>query len=262
MFGDAAAYERFMGRWSALLAPPLLDAVALSDPGSVVDVGCGTGHLAAAVVGRWPACRVLGIDPSPSFVAAAVERLAATAATARVGDALDLPLADGCVDAALASLVLNFVPDAQRAASEMSRVTRAGGVAAASVWDYGGGMGMLRTFWDAVARVDPHAPRQDGDTTPLSRSGGLARLWGAAGLADVVEGELIVLTAFTSFEDYWEPFLLGTGPAGAHVARLSDAGRAALRADLVDHLGQGPFELTARARWVRGTVPGRGHGAG
>jgi SAM-dependent methyltransferase len=165
VFGDAAAYERFMGRWSALLAPPFLDAVALTEPGSVVDVGCGTGHLAAAVVERWPASRVLGVDPSPSFVAAAGERLAGTSATARVGDAMDLPLPD-----------------------------------------------------------------------------------------DSIEGELTVVTAFTSFEDYWDPFLLGTGPAGAHVAHLSDAGRAALRAELEDHLGQGPFELTARARWVRGTV--------
>ena len=99
MFGDAAAYERFMGRWSARLAPQLLDAVALPEPRSVVDVGCGTGLLASAVVERWPACRVIGIDPSPSFVAAAVERLAGTAATARVGDAMDLPLPDGSVDA-------------------------------------------------------------------------------------------------------------------------------------------------------------------
>jgi SAM-dependent methyltransferase len=255
VFGDAAAYERFMGRWSAMLAPFLLDAVALTEPRSVVDVGCGTGHLAAAVVARWPACRVLGVDPSASFVAAAVERLAGTAASARVGDAMQLPVADGSVDAALASLVLNFVPDPQRAASEMARVTRPGGTVAASVWDYGGGMGMLRTFWDAVARLDPHAPGQGGEATPLSRAGGLAALWLATGLDDVVEGELTVVTAFTSFEDYWEPFLLGTGPAGAHVARLSDAGRAALRADLRSRLGPGPFELTARARWVRGTVP-------
>lgn len=137
----------------------------------------------------------------------------------------------------------------------MSRVTRAGGLVAASVWDYGDGMGMLRTFWDAVARLDPHTTGQGGETTPLSRSGGLAGLWGAAGLADVLEGELVVVMAFTSFEDYWDPFLLGTGPAGAHVLALSDAGRAALRADLRSRLGAGPFELTARARWVRGTVP-------
>jgi SAM-dependent methyltransferase len=256
VFGDAAAYERFMGRWSSALAPLFLDAVSLTGPRSLVDVGCGTGHLAAAVVARWPRCRVLGVDPSPSFVAAAAERLAGTAASARVGDAVELPVGDGAVDAALASLVLNFVSDPQRAASEMARVTRAGGVVAASVWDYGGGMGMLRTFWDAVARLDPSAPGQGGETTPLACSGGLAALWGATGLADVVEGELTMATAFTSFEDYWEPFLLGTGPAGAHLARLSDAGRAALRADLSDRLGAGPFELMARARWVRGTVPG------
>ena len=113
-----------MGRWSALLAPLLLDAVALPGPRSVVDVGCGTGHLAAAVVARWPACRVLGVDPSPSFVAAAAERLVGTPATVRVGDAMDLPIADGSVDAALASLVLTFVPDPQRAASEMARARR------------------------------------------------------------------------------------------------------------------------------------------
>jgi len=244
-----------MGRWSARLAPLLLDAVALTGPRSVVDVGCGTGHLAAAVVARWPACRVFGVDPSASFVAAAAERLAGTAASVRVGDAMDLPVTDGSVDAALASLVLNFVPEPQRAASEMARATRGGGVAAASVWDYEGGMGMLRTFWDTVARLDPHATGQGGETTPLSRAGGLAALWDATGLTDTVEGELTMAMAFTSFEDYWEPFLLGTGPAGAHVARLSDAGRDALRADLLSRLGPGPFELTATARWVRGTVP-------
>ena len=256
MFGDAQAYERFMGRWSALLAPRLLDVVGLGEPRMLVDVGCGTGNLSLAAAARWPACRLLGVDPTPGFVAQARDR---TDEPDRVrfelGVADDLPLADGSADATLALLVLNFVPDPDRALAEMRRVTRTCGVLGAAVWDYGGGMGMLRTLWDAAARLDPEVSGQDEATMPLGRPAGLAGLWRHAGLGDVADGDLEVSTVFASFDDYWQPFLGGTGPAGVYVTALPDAGRAALRAELLDTLGPGPFELTAKAWWVRGTVP-------
>ena len=262
VFGDAQAYERFMGRWSMLLAPALLDVVrvdAWRAPGRVLDVGSGTGHLARAVADRWPECEVVGVDPAPGFVEAARARADAEGEAHRIrfehGEAGALPLDDDSVDAALALLVLNFVPDPERAMAEMLRVTRPAGVLAAAVWDYGGGMGMLRALWDAAVRLDPLVSGQDEATMPLGRPGGLADLWHRAGLAEVDDGALEVHRRFASFDDYWEPFLEGTGPAGAYVRGLSDAGRAALRAEVRADLGPGPFGLTCRAWWVRGTVP-------
>jgi ubiquinone/menaquinone biosynthesis C-methylase UbiE len=163
VFADAAAYERFMGRWSRRLAPALLDWAALTRPTRFLDVGSGTGNLALAVAGRWPGCEVLGVDPSPGFVAHASGRVADGAPVRfEQGSAMELPVEAGWADAAFAMLVLNFVPDASVAATEMCRVTRSGGTVAAAVWDYGGGMQMLRTFWDVVPAVDPDGvPGQD-----------------------------------------------------------------------------------------------------
>ena len=257
VFGDAEAYERFMGRWSALVAPRFLDAVGPSAPRRVLDVGAGTGNLARAAADRWPAAEVLGVDPSPTFVASARAR---TGAARRLGfsmaDATELPLAAGSTDVALALLVLNFVPDADRAVAEMRRVTRPGGVVAAAVWDYGDGMGMLRVLWDAASGLDPSVTGQDEGAMPLARADGLPALLRGGGLDEVEHGAIEVVTRFSSFDDYWEPFLLGTGPAGAYVSGLSDAGRSALRLRLAAELGNGPFELPARAWWARGTVPG------
>ena len=171
-----------------------------------------------------------------------------------VGDAGDLPLADGSVDAALALLVLTFVPDADLAVAEMRRVTRPGGVLAAAVWDYGQRMEMLRILWDAAARLDPSVVGQDEATMPLGRPGGLLDLWQRAGLEQVDGGRVEVSTRFADFDDYWEPFLRGQGPAGVYVTGLPDADRAALRDEVAATVGPGPFDLRATAWWVRGTV--------
>jgi SAM-dependent methyltransferase len=257
VFGDAKAYERFMGRWSEQLAPGFLDAVELRSPSQVLDVGSGTGNLTRAVAERWPGCSVVGVDPSVPFVEAARERAGLLASRVRfeVGEAGNLPLDDDSVEAALALLVLNFVPDADRAVAEMRRVTRPGGVLAAAVWDYGERMQMLRTLWDAAARLDPSVTGQDEATMPLGRPGGLIDLWQRSGLEDVDGSRVRVSTGFADFDDYWTPFLQGQGPAGAYVAGLSDADRAALRAEVAATVGDGPFDLSATAWWVRGTVP-------
>ena len=257
VFGDAKAYERFMGRWSAQLAPRFLDAVAMSGPRRVLDVGSGTGNLTRAVAERWPGCTVIGVDPSAAFVEAARERtaLVASRVSFEVGEAGDLPLDDGSVDAALALLVLNFVPDADRAVAQMRRVTRPGGVLAAAVWDYGRRMGMLRTLWDAAARLDPTVAGRDEARMPVGRPGGLLDLWQRSGLEAVDGGKVTVSTDFVDFDDYWEPFLAGQGPAGLYVAGLPDADREALRDEVARTLGPGPFDLSATAWWVRGTVP-------
>jgi SAM-dependent methyltransferase len=193
-----------------------------------------------------------------AFVEAARERTAELGTRVRfeVGQAGDLPLDDDSVDAALALLVLNFVPDADRAVAQMQRVTRPGGVLAAAVWDYGERMQMLRILWDAAARLDPTVLGQDEATMPLGRPGGLIDLWHRAGLEGVDGSRVKVSTGFADFDDYWEPFLQGQGPAGAYVAGLPDAARAALRDEVAATVGNGPFDLSATAWWVRGTVPG------
>lgn len=257
MFGDAAAYERFMGRWSSVLAPGFVDAVLGSRaPGTVLDVGCGTGNLSVEVLARWPHTEVVAVDPSPPFVETARERLAPGRARVLVGSAMQLPEAAGSVDAALAMLVLNFLPDPAVGVAEMTRVTRPGGVVGAAVWDYGGGMAMLRTFWDAAAAVDGGSGVVDQALDRPAAAGGLEALFEEAGLGEVVGGVLEVPMHFSSFADYWDPFLLGIGPAGDHVLGLDDEEREALRAELERRLGSGAVEMTSTARWVRGVTAG------
>ena len=257
MFGNARAYERFMGRWSVQLAPHFLDEVGMPEPRRVLDLGCGTGNLTRAVAERWPQCEVVGVDPSAPFVEAARERSTSFGRRVRfeLGDADDLSLGADSVDAALALLVLTFVPDADRAVAQLRRVTRPGGVLAAAVWDYGERMQMLRTLWDAAARLDPTVVGQDEATMPLGRPGGLMDLWQRAGLEDVDGSRVTVSTDFEDFDDYWEPFLQGQGPAGVYVSGLPEAHRKALRDEVASTVGPGPFELSATAWWVRGTVP-------
>ena len=261
MFSEADAYERFMGRWSRPLAPPFLKFAGVQDGDRVLDVGSGTGSVALAVLQEAPAGRVVGIDPSPAYVAHARAHVGGGRATFEEGDAQRLRFPDGSFDAALALLVLNFVPDRPAAAREMARVTRPGGVVAAAVWDYGDGMEMIRVFWDEAVARDPAAGPKDERHMPLCRKGELAELWKAQGLRDVREEPLVVPLRFSSFEDYWSPFLAGQGPAGAYVAALPEGPRRELEQRLRRRLlgagGDRPITLTARAWAVRGVVPGR-----
>jgi ubiquinone/menaquinone biosynthesis C-methylase UbiE len=162
MFGNAEAYERFMGRWSRLVAPRLVDFTELPERGRALDVGSGTGSLAFAIAERKAQVRVLGIDPSQEYVAFATSRNHfGDRASFEVGDAQQLRFADASFDASLSLLVFNFIPDPKKALMELRRVTKPGGRISAAVWDYGAGMRMLRTFWDAAVHTDPSAESLD-----------------------------------------------------------------------------------------------------
>jgi SAM-dependent methyltransferase len=254
MFGDAEAYERFMGRWSRLLAPVLIEFAEIRDGWRVLDAGSGTGALAGELALRRPRCRIVGIDPSKEYVAYATARNAHANVRFEEGDAQLLSFMDGGFDASVSLLVFNFIPDARKALEELRRVTRAGGRIAAAVWDYGGGMQMLRIFWDAAAALDASAERLDEKHMPLCRAGELASLWKQGGLRRVEERPLEIATRFASFDDYWQPFLERQGPAGAYVAKLPAERQAALRERLRERLGSRSFELRARAWGVRGDV--------
>jgi SAM-dependent methyltransferase len=254
MFSESDAYERFMGRWSRQLAAPFVRFAGVRDGESLLDVGCGTGSVAGAALSLAPAASITGIDLSAEYVARA--RASIPGARFEVADAQALPFAGRTFDRALSLLVINFVPAPAKALGEMIRVTRPGGTVAAAVWDYGEGMEMLRVFWDEAVALDPAADTRDERRMPLCRRGELAALWRDHGLADVVEEPIVVRLAFSSFDDYWEPFLAKQGPAGVYVASLAGARKGQLRERLRRRLvgagADGGFTLGARAWAVRG----------
>ena len=254
--GDA--YEPYIGRWSRLVAADFLAWLAPAAGGRWLDVGCGTGALGAAALAAADPAALVGVDPSAGFLAHARTRLDDRRARFVVADARRLPLADASFDAVVSGLVLNFVPDPAAAATEMARVARPGGRVAAYVWDYAEGMELIRRFWDAAADLDPAAAALDeGRRFPLCRPEPLAALFGDAGLDRVTVRPVQVPTVFAGFDDYWTPFLGGTGTAPAYVSSLSDDHRAALRGLLRARLptaDDGSIHLTARAWAVRGTV--------
>jgi SAM-dependent methyltransferase len=245
---SADAYDRYMGRYSVLLSPQLADRAGVCRGQRVLDVGCGPGALTAELVARVGPGAVSAVDPSEPFVAAARERHPEVSVTR--ASAEQLPFADQTFDAVLAQLVVHFMSDPRAGVAEMRRVTRRDGVVAACVWDHAGGQGPLTAFWEVATELDPEIA--DESRLVGSREGDLAQLWQAAGLRDVEETALSVSLEHPSFEEWWEPFTFGVGPAGAYVAGL-DAGRQAqLREHCREALPDAPFVLTARAWTARG----------
>ncbi len=259
MFAVSAGYERFMGRWSRLLAPVYVSFAGVKDGDRVLDVGTGTGAVAAAVRTTMPASEIIGVDPSESFIAYAQKNAGSARSHFAVGDAQALEFDDASFDNTLALLVMNFVADHGKAVREMRRVTRPRGIVSACVWDYGGGMQMLRFFWDEAVALDPAIEPKDERHMKLSHRGELGDLWRQVGLGNVKEEPLGIEQEYSSFNDYWEPFTRGAGPGGAYVASLSQERRekleARLRKRLLGDRSEGPFNLKATAWCVRGEVP-------
>jgi len=246
----ADAYDRFMGRYSVLLSPQLADFAGVEAGQVVLDVGCGPGALTGELVRRLGPAAVSAVDPSEPFVAAAQERHPGV--SVRRAPAEQLPFGDHGFDAALAQLVVHFMAHPVVGIREMARVTREGGVVAACVWDHGGGQGPLSLFWEAAHELDPEV--EDESQLAGAREGHLAQLFQAAGLDEIEECVLTVSVKHPSFDEWWEPFTLGVGPAGGYAAGLDPKRRAQLRERCREMLPAGPFLLTARAWAARGLV--------
>jgi SAM-dependent methyltransferase len=246
----ADAYDRFMGRYSVPLAPQLADLASIAAGQRALDVGCGPGALTAVLVARLGPEAVSAVDPSEPFVEAVRERHPGVSVQRAAAE--ELPFEAGAFDAALAQLVVHFMADPVAGLREMRRVTSTGGVVAACVWDHGGGRGPLSVFWEAAQALDPGV--EDETQLAGAREGHLAQLFEAAGLDDVEQSTLQVSVEHPSFEDWWEPYTLGVGPAGGFASRLDDARLAELRERCRALLPPAPFVLTSRAWAARGLV--------
>lgn len=251
--GDS--YDAFMGRYARPLAEVFQDVIGVRQGQRVLDLGCGPGALTGVLAERLGAASVCACDPSPTFVEACIRRYPGV--EVRQVAAESLPYPDGRFDAVLAQLVLHFVADPDAAAGQIIRVLRPGGVFAASVWDFGEGMQMLRLFWDAALALNPHAP-DEASTMAFGREGELATFLDSAGFLDVVEGTLDVRSTYAGFEQLWAGFCSGVGPAGSYCATLDREHRKALGEELHRRLDapMGAFTLQAVARYARGTRPG------
>jgi SAM-dependent methyltransferase len=257
---DALGYQQSMGRWSSRLAPPFIQFAAIPDATRILDVGCGTGSLAFALADKLPRASIVGMDYSQAFVDYARSTSTNSLLQFEQGDAAALRYGDAAFDATVSLLVLNFVPAAEQAAREMRRVTGPGGVVAAAVWDFKGGLTFLRVLADTAAVLDVggEAFRAKQFSAPFTGPGEFAVTWSAMGLKDVVQTSLTIRMDFASFADYWTPWLSGQGTVGTYLTGL-DQGKLAqlegyMRRAYLAGADDGPRSFTATAWVVRGIV--------
>lgn len=251
------AYEKYMGRWSRRIAPYFLDWLPIPEA-NWIDIGCGTGALSSAILAKCTPSSVVGVDPSEVFVKAAQAQVSDSRFRCQQGNSEALPFEDGEFSVAVSGLVLNFVRDKNKTVAEMKRVVRPGGSVALYVWDYAGHMQIMRYFFDAATELDPGASEfDDGVKAPICRPRPLSSLFREAGLADVEVQYLDIPAAFDNFDDYWMPFLGGTGSAPRYCTSLAPDAQARLREKLRSRLPTGPdgeILLAVRAWAIKGRV--------
>lgn len=254
MFEVAEAYERQRGRSSKLLAPLFADFAGVQ--GRVLDVGCGTGALTFAIAQHEVVSKIVGLDLSEAFLAYARSKSDDLRIHFEQGDAQALPYPHGSFDCCLGLLVMSFIPDASRAASEMRRVTRSGGIMATAMWDTTGGNQLNDALSDAAAVIDPDVKLLAGTYGTAEE---LTSLWASAGLTSIEVKNIVFDCGFESFNDFWQPLTEGQGPAGAYLRRIPEGQRAAVRERLRQNLfgsrPDGPITLKAKAWAVKGIVP-------
>jgi SAM-dependent methyltransferase len=246
------SYEQYMGRWSRQVAPLFVKWLDAPAGAEWFEVGCGTGALTANILSLSDPKSVVAIDPSAGFLEEARSRIADQRVVFRVGEALNLGVTEQSKDVVVSGLVLNFVPDRAKALVEMRRVARPDASIGFYVWDYpNGGVQFMRAFWSAAKDLDPSAGALTEDRRfPFCTPEGLTDLANEANLHSVQVTAIEVPTVFKDFEDFWNPFTLGTGPAPGYCKSLTDDARDRLKARLSETLprqANGSIQLTTRA---------------
>jgi len=258
-WAEGDLYEPYIGRWSREVGKQFVHDLAEPPGARWVDVGCGTGALTSTILAQAAPESVVGVEPAAGFLDVARANSRDARASFLGGDADAIPLPGGSADVVVLGLVLISAPEPARALRELRRVARPGGRVAAYVWDYAGEMQLIRTFWDAAVELDPSASSLDeGNRFPICAPAALARLFSEAGMTGVESGAIVIPTRFRDFDDYWNPFLGGQGPAPSYAVSLSEERRQALRELLRSCLPQsadGSIALSARAWTVVGTTP-------
>ncbi|MFZ0548871.1 MAG: class I SAM-dependent methyltransferase [Candidatus Promineifilaceae bacterium] len=251
-------YDRFMGRWSRLVAEEFLSWLPVPENGAWLDVGCGTCVLSDLVLQLKRPKEIVAVDASPEFIAFVTNAISDPRLRLEVASAENIPAEPDTFDAAVSGLALNFMGQPEKVVAEMRRVTKSGGIVAVYVWDYAEGMEMLRYFWDAAVALDESAASLDeGMRFPLCREAEIQKLFQNNELVDIQFRGIEVSTVFAGFEDYWQPFLGGVGPAPGYVQGLNTAEREALKARLQSTLPKsddGSIMLKARAWAIKSKV--------
>jgi trans-aconitate methyltransferase len=257
LWGTADTYEGYMGRWSRKVAPLFVNWLDAPQEKRWADIGCGTGILSLQISRQCKASHLVGIDTSAAYITQAAKSV--PGAEFREGDATNVDLPDDALDYAVSGLVLNFIPDKVKALSEMVRIVRPGGVVGLYVWDYAGQMQIMRYFLDAARLIDPSSSTyDDGINAPICRPKPLLDAFIAAGLSDSETTAIDIPAAFVDFQDYWAPFLAGTGSAPKYCMSLDEDTRNKIRDAVRDKLPTGPdgeILLAVRAWAVKGKVP-------
>jgi SAM-dependent methyltransferase len=258
-WGSGEPYEQYVGRWSRKVAKEFLVWLAVSPGRAWADVGCGTGALVGSILTECEPQSIAAVDGSEGFITEAQRRIADPRVRFEIGDATALPWPSESFDATVSGLVLNFVSDAESMTREMARVTRPGGKVAAYVWDYAGGMHMMRHFWNVAVELNPDDSALDqAERFPLCQPEPLEGLFRAAGLTSVSVRSIDIPTVFRDFDDYWLPFLGKQGAAPTYLASLNEEKRNRIRDTLKVRLvpeANGSIAMTARAWAVQGEVP-------
>jgi ubiquinone/menaquinone biosynthesis C-methylase UbiE len=261
MFDVAEAYEAMMGRWSRQLAPLFVEFAGVSEGDTVLDVGCGTGTLTRILARVTRASKIVGIDPSSSFIEYARTQISDPQVTFEVGDAQNLPYPDASFDRCLGLLIVDYIPDAPKAAKEMRRVTKPRGVVGTTMWDRGRANELQQSFWDAVSAIDPTVRLPSVRRGSYGSAEALLDLSKEAGLTAIEVMDLTMPCQFSSFDELWHRYVggVGSGPSGVYMAGLTEDRREAvkqrLRQDVLRGRADGPFTLQAKAWVVKGIVP-------
>ena len=254
IFPDGKLYERMMGRWSQRVGEQFVDWLDAAKGLRWVEAGCGNGAFTEVLIARAAPGAVAAIDPSEGQLSFARTRPGARMAQFRIGDAQALPFADNSFDAAAMALAITFVPDPAKAAAEMARVVRPGGIVATYMWDIeGGGLPLapvgraLKALGKDYGRISADAARRDT----------MQALWQGAGLQAVETRVIPITVSFASFDDFCESNLVPVGPAGQVIAKMPPAEFEQLKANLRTQLpiaADGSIAYGAFANAVKGRV--------